>query len=491
MRQLAIAIVLFASTLGVAATPIQLELEQRIKTVFELGYSPGMAVVVVRGDEVLIADGFGVADMAIGRAVTPDTAFYIASSTKAFTAFAITAMAERNEINLDAPLTDFIPQVKLQEPLDPTRITLLRLLTHTHGLYALGPIVFRTAYTGQWDQQTLVSLLDTYKQADYGESFRYTNLGYNIAGLMIQEKYKLDWRKLVEREIFKPLGMQNTTAFISKVAKTSLAMPHDINKDLTFQRIRMAKSDDTMHAAGGLVTTANDMARWLIANLNGGVIDNTQIFPKDLVTNTQTQQVEQDRNFLMHHRYGYTLGWDMATWEGKKLLTRFGGFEGFYSHMSLMPEEKFGVAVLVNGATIGGPMAETVATIIYQTLLDQGEEAIKSSYVSLDNIIQGQKSGFIADLEKRLARPQTLQRPVNQYQGTFHNDQYGTMTWSANGDKLVMRIGDVLIDPVEVFAAEKDQFRIDFGAGGMVAGFKFNGEKVERVDFLNVEFTPK
>ncbi|MCZ6679967.1 MAG: serine hydrolase [Candidatus Poribacteria bacterium] len=123
-------------------------LDPFIEKAFALDLTPGMAVAVVQGNDVIYAKGFGYADLETQRRVTPETMFYIASTTKSFTAFAAALLDSRGELDLDKPISQYLPNLRLQLPLSADDITMRDLLTHTHGIENGGPVTFRTAFSG-------------------------------------------------------------------------------------------------------------------------------------------------------------------------------------------------------------------------------------------------------------------------------------------------------------------------------------------------------
>ncbi|HEU5186539.1 MAG TPA: serine hydrolase domain-containing protein, partial [Gemmatimonadaceae bacterium] len=134
---------------GATAADTSAALDSTLAQVFALDLAPGMSIAVVRDTQVIYAKGFGWADVEARTPVTPQTIFYIASTTKSFTGLAAALLAEQGRLDLDAPLSRYLPTARLQTPLNPDSITLRSLLSHTHGIHGDGPIIFRTAYSGQ------------------------------------------------------------------------------------------------------------------------------------------------------------------------------------------------------------------------------------------------------------------------------------------------------------------------------------------------------
>ena len=312
----------------------------------------------------------------------------------------------------------------------------------THGIENGGPVVFRTAFSGDFTKAMLLDLLATYQPAETGRAFSYGNLGYNIAGLAVEAKVGEGWKEVVARQVLDPLGMTSTSAYLSRVDKGRLAMPHAPTPD-GFRRLPYTKSDDNMHAAGGLVTTALDLARWLEAQLNTGMVDGERVFPAAVITATQRQQAEQDRQFGDYHRHGWGLGWDRATYDDELMLHRFGGYAGFRPHVSFLPERGLGVVVLVNDGTLGGMLVDLVANAIYDELLGKTDAAERRAAVlarTAEQVAMGRQR-LAQDLERRAARQKQLRRPLAAYTGLFENAEMGRMEWRLVDDRLRVAIG--------------------------------------------------
>src|SRR4029450_6353128 len=148
------------------------DLDAFIERVMATDLTPGIGVAVVRGPDVICAKGFGFAVRDPGRRATADTQFYVASTTKSFTALAGAVLASRGLIDLDMSLTRALPGAKWHPQVSPDQITLRDLLTHTHGI-AGGPIEIRTAFTGEFTNAQLLDILKFYRPAATARRFAY------------------------------------------------------------------------------------------------------------------------------------------------------------------------------------------------------------------------------------------------------------------------------------------------------------------------------
>ncbi len=412
-------------------------LSEWVDQVIATGATPGMIVAVVRGDSVLLARGVGVADLATGQPVTDSTRFYIASTTKAFTALAAAILDLRGTLRLDTPLATLLPDVRLHDSLSARAVTLRDLLGMRSGI-GDGPVVFRTAFTGEFTNRELIQLLRMHPPAPEGRAFRYSNIGFNIGGLAIERRLRRPWQDVVGEMVLQPLGMRATSARISSVPSYRLAMPHDfVNGELA--RIPLLKSDRTMHAAGGHVTTPADLARFLVAQLNGGRVRGERGVPAAAVAEMRKQSVAQDRASAFVRRTGWGLGLDIASYDGMTVYQRHGGFSGYYSHLSFIPERGVGVAVVGNGG-LDGAAAEAVAQGIYDLLL--GRRDLAALAVMRDTLAAQVARLRSSSRERAAAANVALPLPAPRYFGRFVNEQLGTLTLEGNATTLVVRVGD-------------------------------------------------
>ncbi len=458
------------------------------KSFHDLDMSPGMAVAVVSGEETIYLRSFGYADVEKKRPVTNETMFYIASSTKSFTAFTAALLAQQGRFDLDASVIRYLPDLKLHPELNHDSITIRDLLTHTHGIGNMGPVVFRTAFSGDFSNQLLLELMGYHPPAKSGRAYNYGNIGYNLAGLAMEAATGTSWKKLQQELLFDPLDMEHTSAWMSRVNPDLLALPYATDT-AGFSAAYFAKGDENMHAAGGHVSSAADLARWLRLHINEGFIDGKRVFPAEVVRATHRQNAKQDRMFSEFHRFGWGLGWDLGTYESDTLIHRFGSFSGFRSHMSFMPQHKLGVVVLCNNDYLGSYLADFIAMYIYDSLLEKEglEEKYAAKLQDLKETKEKVQQKLVEELTKRAARPQQLPHPLEAYTGTFANDVIGEMQWVLKNGKLEVTMGKMW-SPVEVYDAGENQLRVELMGGGQVIAFQFENGTASGLKYLGFDF---
>jgi CubicO group peptidase (beta-lactamase class C family) len=448
----------------------------------KLPVTPGFAIAVVRDDKIIFAKGFGYRDVKAKLPVTPQTGFYIASTTKSFTGTAARLLAEEGKLDLDAPIKKYFPNLVLKAPLTAEQISLRDLLTHRSGI-SNEAINFRTAYTGQQDSETLLRLLTDYTKS-VSPDFRYSNIGYIIAALAMEKATGETWQKTIERKILVPLEMNQTTAFASKAqASGNFALPYSVENG-NFVELPY-KQDNTMHAAGGMISSAEDLAKWLIANINGGKYKGSQVIPAAALEEILSPQINQNRGFYKFKRYAYGLGWNIGTYEGEKFIHCFGEFHGFRPHVSFMPAQKIGIVVLANESIESFTLPDLIATDIYDYLLQKKQLQVNANPKIDEYIANLQKTK-----EERAKRAATRSREqqtgiqpsleMKAYAGSYENAELGRVLISIEGNSLVARFGNLSSSLAPI---KSDTFVANFLPGE--ASLMFKGDKISGI----TEFT--
>ena len=227
-------------------------------------FSPGLSVAVVADGNIILSKGFGKTQIGGLLAVTPDTPFYIASSTKAFTAHISSDIARSKPHSMTAPIMmtpvqKLMPTLRFHPNVNAEQVTLQRLLNHTHGISGDGPLTYRTAFTGEFQSaQDLLALLPHHLASAAGNSFEYSNLGPVLAGYILEHLTGKAWQDLVDESVFKPLNMHNSANRLTQLDPQKIAQGHEFSGD-AFVISKAKKIDKNMHAAGGTYSSANDL----------------------------------------------------------------------------------------------------------------------------------------------------------------------------------------------------------------------------------------
>ena len=350
----------FASPLAFSAdaAPVS-DMEQVLKNLVEENQLIGTQFVAIVNEEGLVSfDKFSQETLHFDE----NSQFLIASHTKAMTSTLAALLHANEEIDLNKPVVGYNKNLITNHKVDAQSITLKQLLTHTSGFTSIQHS-FRTAYLGYSDQAELVNALNFNTLVAPNKGFRYSNTGPIVAAMAFESTLGKPWQNLLNERIFSPLGMTNTTHEVTDKIFPSIVTAINGTRFLQGQ----FKTNQTMHASGGLASTVADLSRWLQANIkqNLGNEKDSKIF--EMMHN---KQVEQDRQYFTYQRTGYTLGWDVAQYNAETLLTRFGTYAGYSIHVSFMPEKKIGVISFTN-QDIAFLLPHVIANYAYNTMLSK------------------------------------------------------------------------------------------------------------------------
>ena len=446
---------------------ISARLDSAMNYLMRLDLSPGAGIVVVRDTQIVYMKGFGYADAEAKRPFTPETGFYIASTTKSFTGLAAALLDRKGAFKLDAPLNRYLPDLKLKSPLDADSITILSLLTHTHGITNGGPVTIRLAYSGEYNGNAeLLKFLETHEAAKTGRDYNYGNIGYNVAALAMDEVTGKSWKDVLQAEVFAPLGMKRTSAYVSKFARADLATPYRLGLE-GWMPVPYGKTDANMQSAGGLITTLRDMGTWLEVHINNGRVDGKPVLPAAVFEEAHSALAVTDRPAGAGKQIGYGLGWNIVVVGSDTMLVHGGGFPGFTTNMSFIPSRGIGVAIFANNGSLGGGIADIGTAMAYE-ILTGGEMKLPAPPERIPEMANQVRERVKADLTRRAARPQDLQFPLDAYTGVFENPVMGHLRIDKVGGKLEARFGAAW-SAIEVFDNTKNQLRFElFGSGEVV-----------------------
>ena len=446
---------------------------------------PGIAIVVIKDDKPILLRAYGMADKEAGLKADIDTLYYIASSTKSFTALAAAMLDQEGKIKFSDPVTKYTSGVRFKNQI-PDKITIRDLLTHTSGLRNV-PLINRLAFTGQIDQSEIDHVLaegTTLNDANFGK-YNYTNLGYNIYGLALHYHLHKKWQDVLQERIFTPAGLQHTTAYVSKARarKRKIAAPYVIDTDGVnagkMVRSPLEKTDENMQSAGGIFMSISDLGRWLNLNMNGGKLGGKQVLPAELLRKAHTGLTASTRNeppFSADGEYG--LGWQIGKYRNEKVIYHHGGYPGFRSHVSFMPDKKIAVGVLVNNDAVGGRLADMLAAYAYDSWLRTEnfeadyEKQLQETAKRLETITQR----ITAEAAARAKREWLLTKPFTDYAGRYQHDILGTIEIAAVEKALAVRMGK--LNTIATPYTKKDTIRVVMlpGGNGEVISFAKDAE---------------
>jgi CubicO group peptidase (beta-lactamase class C family) len=453
--------------------------------VVSAGVSPAFGVAVVMDGRTIFLKAYGMADATQGIRADERTLWYLASTSKSYTGFGIALLVAGQtdgrpdglRLSLDTPIGELLPGVVWPGGVDPTQLTLAHFLSHTHHLND-NAVVQSAAFTGAIPERQWPSLI-RFAEPRGNDDLVYSNFGYNVAAMVIDRLRPEGWRRFLEQAVFRPAGMRETYARVSGLDSRRIAKPHEFASGGGFVARKFEKTDETMNSAGGHLAMLNDLARWMIVQMDNGKIDGKQVFPAEAVSLSHRllarHTVERSKRFAYFDREGWAAGWDIGSYRREPMVSRFGGYVTIRSHLSMLPARRIGVTAQVNGP--GASLAtDIVAALVYD--LEAGRaDARATASARLDSLIAqypaARQSAATSDSTRR-ARQRPLGRPLADFAGSYTSEAFGTIRFVADGAALRFRWG-VLEGPVEVFNAEQNQLRFEVAGNGTVVVFRFEG----------------
>ncbi|WP_394221456.1 serine hydrolase domain-containing protein [Alteromonas gracilis] len=392
----------------------------------------GTAVAVIKDDEIVYEGYFGYADIQQQTPVDQNTVFYIASITKAFFALNTLLLEHKGKVDTQRTLHSMFPAVPFQPALQSDRVTIKDLLRHTSGIDNW-PLVQVTAYTGQHDNDLLSRIIqESYinPNAPLG-TFHYTNVGYNIVSHWMDNTFETNWQTQLADNIFSPLNMFRTSARISDAKKNDwlLARGYSVKSHEPTEPVYLTKTDDSMQSAGGIITTAKDLANFVRMQVNKGKFNGKQVFPEAVIEKSH-QSLVSHTMFGSKQEYGW--GWFLRDIFGERILEHRGGYAGASTYVSFIPNQKVGLVVLSNQDKWGGDLAYALEKIVYAIALNKPEEEIRS--------LVEKRQLYAQDAAKKFYENKTLIAPVKnnnldtQFAGNFVHDTLGKIAVSQKED---------------------------------------------------------
>jgi len=422
---------------------------------------PGMAVAIVKDGRLLPIETLGVRGPAgahVSGAVTPDTMFYLASITKTYLATAVCALADDGKLSLDDPVRKYLPRFKLAIAPDESaaKIRVRDLLSHGAGLVDGQPIVVLDAFTGEITDDRYYKWLNLMRLRG---ATAYSNVHFTLLGRVVEAVSGQTWREYLDTRVLKPAGLARTTGYASRLyGDADCALPME-RIDGGWRVCRQRKTDNTMHAAGGLGATARDAARYLMLHLNDGTIDGKRIISAGRAKEMRTLQspLEQKQGSIRVIE-GFGLGWQVGSFHGTLLCSHGGGYAGTATYYAMLPEKKCAFAVLMNAGGSAMGLLDVVAVDILDRLIDDDDRVdVLNTYRKR---LTEQKPRMAAQLARRqaeMSKPLTLSQPAVAYSGSFKSADLGTLKVAAKGESLKVALGECELD---VAPAGPDAFKV-------------------------------
>ena len=400
---------------------------------------PGATVIVVKDGKKVLRKAYGAANLDTKILLTPGTVLRLGSITKQFTAVAILILADEGKLALNDPITRFFPDY----PTGGKVITVEHLLTHTSGIPSF---TGKPDYVANMTKDVRVGqMIDSFKndplEFEPGTEHRYNNSGYFLLGAIIEKVSGLSYASFLEQRIFTPLGMKDTAYEGSERSKARRAAGYSAKEKGYGPSAPLSMSQP--YAAGALVSTVDDLAKWDAAIAAGKLLKPASwklAFTPYMLTPEKSAD------------YGY--GWHVGTLQGAPVIDHGGGINGFRTYALRLPEQKIFVAVLANadsGTADPGVLAKKAAA------LAMGKPFMEPKEIALDA------------------------KALDAFAGVYDIDGKEQRTFTSHDGKLMMARGERSPAALTPYA------RNGFFVPGTLARFEFERDAQGKVTHVTVD----
>ena len=416
---------------------------------------PGMAVGIIKGEQVLLAKGFGVLELGKKQPVDTATLFKIASNSKAFTTAALATLVDDELISWDGLVIDYIPEFRMYEPWVTANFTVTDLLTHRSGLPPYKGDMLLWPEPNLFSHDDIIYALRYFEPASgFRSKYAYDNLLYIVAGQIIPRVSGKTWGEYVESRIMRPSGMTRCFAdTIPEKEMVNLASPHGVIEGQlsVIERSRIQSEPPISAAAGGVVCSLEDMLTWARTQLKQGTTpqglelfsaeQSREMWKPQTVLGVSERAYEYNRT----HFRAYGLGWRLADVHGYKEVSHTGTLAGMKSYMVLIPELDLGVVLLTNGSS-SAARTSVMNTIVrsylpveqldWVQLLKDEMKVQEENRLMADRLAEEKAEGDKETMQKETSQP-CLTPELPQFTGHYRDPWFGDISIELEDGQLV------------------------------------------------------
>lgn len=450
--------------------------------------APGLAAVIVRDDRVLFMKGFGLRELGKPEPVTPSTVFPLASCSKSFTALALAMLVDDGKIAWDDPVRRHLPYFHLADPSADAAVTLRDLLCHRTGVAGHDALWYRAP----WTLEERIRKAGRLELAQpFRGGFQYQTIFFGAAGLAASRAAGMPWEELVRRRILEPLDMTSAAPTFAGAAQRELASPHrrdDGGSVRICERYPLEQPDP----AGSIHACVRDLERYLRFQLGDGSWQGRRLVSSKSLRETHmpqallrlegyTRVMNPETRFLT-----YGLGWIVQDYRGREILMHGGAIDGFRAHLTLVPEERLGIALVNNldGCFLNLALSNQILDLYFGAPV-RDWSAYYLGIEAEERRLQKERARQLR-ADKGAAPPLSLA----DYAGRYRDVAYGDCTIALEAGRLHWRWGsfDFPMEPLDGHTFLVNQRpMVDAPVRFTVAGGKVEAVRVLQRDFRRVD----
>jgi len=421
-------------------------LDSTVEQVMERLAIPGLSLAVVQGDRVLLVQGFGVREIGLNTTVDERTLFALGSASKAFTATALGLLVDDGKIAWDDPLARHIPGFRVADSYISLNLTLRDALSHRTGLDPANGLMMANPQIGRSEMLARLAYLEPVYP--FRSRYLYNNLMYIAASEVIPAVTGKRWESLVQERIFNPLEMSDSIPN-SGLAKLpdNRATPHAV----VGEAVKPIPWFDmtTAAPAGGILSSAKDMAQWCRAQLNDGRLGEKQQIPAAIIPITHRPVIDTGQKIEHLFDHGllfnfYGMGWTYKDYRRQTMISHEGGIDGMSAYVSMLPEQKVCVVTLSNLSPASNARLGLFA--IHNWIYDRFLGVESTDWLEhLDNILAELNSAEVQrapEQQEQRVKNTSPSLALEKYAGVFHHPLQGNIVITFEDEKLRLLYGE-------------------------------------------------
>ena len=391
---------------------------------------PGIAVAIVKDGKVVTEKGYGVRKLGNAAPITPHTIFGIASNTKVFTSAALAMLVDEGKLGWDDRVVDRLPGFQMSDAYVTREMRIRDLLCHRSGLPLGGGDLMFWPETDLTADQVNYRLRFVPLETSLRSAYAYDNILYNVAGAVLKQVSGESWPDFIKTHFFGPLNMRDSKTSIRDIDdSTDVVTPHSL-VDGKLQAVPHSPLDNNA-PAGAIVSSVDDMSRWVMALLNKGDMGNGKRLlsekqarilwtPLTILPSGDSPEelVEARPNFT-----DYAMGEVLRDYRGHLLAYHTGGLQGMVSIVAMLPELHVGVVVLTNQES------DAAFQSIANTVLDHYLQAPAKDWVmAMSTVVKRRREEAEKTVTAAAAKRDATSKPslpLDSYAGRYRDPWYG------------------------------------------------------------------
>lgn len=399
---------------------------------------PSASIGIVKDGELVFTGNYGVLEAGKEEKPNAHTLYAIASNSKAFTSAIIGMLVQEGKLDWDDRVVEYLPYFALYDTWVSQHTTIRDILSHRVGL---------GTFSGDniWYKSTLPAreLIKRYKHVPQAYDFRagygYSNLMFIAAGEIIETVTGKSWAENVQERILGPLGMTRTIASVQELdSKGNFATPHALGEQGNYPI--PYTSWDNVAATGGLISSVSDLSKWMIFNLDNGILNGDTLLSKQ----TRNMVWTPHNNHLVDHTApndfnrhfnAYGLGWGLSDYHGRLRVGHTGGYDGMITALTLIPDEDLGVVVLTNG--LKSPIMAATYYALDAFLGVEPRKDWSAEYLQAADE-RNAKDTRIADRKAKRVLNTEPTATADQISGSYQSDLYGKIYIREKNGELLL-----------------------------------------------------